>query len=435
VHRFFLPLVLPLLLIGCKHPLAIEGFGDIVELNGTGRGCTFEEQAAGDSRCTENNVSGDYFVEYHPEPRPGWRFNRWVGTGCSPVSEGNSCLYDVPAGWVSFWDTTYPDFPLQPTTALFELPDSWYEFGQWPEMPSPHAEHTACSVNGKVYVFGGVTAQRDIGGGIAEYSTAVEEYDMSSRTWSSRSPMKEANTLMSAVSLNGLCYLFGGQTRAFGWSGPTTSRVESYDPASDTWQTLSDMPTPRNWVNAVSVAGKIYAIGGATGGPGNGRYGPSTIVEVYDPATDSWSSASSMPTLRGMSAAAAVNDRIYVIGGNRGYRDPSYMTTVEEYEPATDTWRSRASLPTGLGMISAVAHDGKIYVLGGTTGYDGEWTYTGDSFEYDPAIDSWRKVAAGINRHFNGTAVESWGYILVTGGQLDGPEARSSTVLDIYSPP
>jgi hypothetical protein len=42
------------LLQACKHPLAIEGEGDIVDLNNSGPGCTLEQFQAGAFACIVN---------------------------------------------------------------------------------------------------------------------------------------------------------------------------------------------------------------------------------------------------------------------------------------------------------------------------------------------------------------------------------------------
>ena len=61
-----------LLMQACKHPLAIEGEGDIVERLDGARGCTLEQFQAGDTRCTDNEViASDYIVSYEAIPRPG----------------------------------------------------------------------------------------------------------------------------------------------------------------------------------------------------------------------------------------------------------------------------------------------------------------------------------------------------------------------------
>ena len=82
--RVLSALVVLLLLQACKHPLAIEGEGDIIERLAGLRGCSLEEFQANSIRCTENEVVGeDYIVSYEGVPRPGWRFVAWrAGTGC-----------------------------------------------------------------------------------------------------------------------------------------------------------------------------------------------------------------------------------------------------------------------------------------------------------------------------------------------------------------
>jgi hypothetical protein len=103
----------------CKHPLAIVGEGDIVDANNSGHGCTLEQFQAQDTACTENEVSGDYFVNYKAQPRPGWRFVRWDGP-CSTQSDFQHCRFDIPQDKVAWWDETQGDTDIVPSTAVFQ---------------------------------------------------------------------------------------------------------------------------------------------------------------------------------------------------------------------------------------------------------------------------------------------------------------------------
>lgn len=103
----------------CKHPLVIVGEGDIVDANNSGRGCSLEQFRAQDKACIENDVSGDYFVNYKAEPRPGWRFVRWDGP-CSPQSDFQHCRLHVSEAGVEWWDETYPNNEIPPSTAVFQ---------------------------------------------------------------------------------------------------------------------------------------------------------------------------------------------------------------------------------------------------------------------------------------------------------------------------
>ena len=70
-----LPRVLLLLVAlsasACRQPLAIQGEGDIIELNRGERGCALEEYQAGWSRCTDNEVNDSESLHYRALPRPG----------------------------------------------------------------------------------------------------------------------------------------------------------------------------------------------------------------------------------------------------------------------------------------------------------------------------------------------------------------------------
>jgi hypothetical protein len=112
-------LLVVFVLQGCKHPLAIVGEGDIVDASNAGHGCTLEQFQAKDTACTENEVGGDYFVNYKAEPRPGWRFVRWEGP-CAPTSDFQHCRLGANKATVDWWDEAYPDLEIPASTAVFQ---------------------------------------------------------------------------------------------------------------------------------------------------------------------------------------------------------------------------------------------------------------------------------------------------------------------------
>jgi CubicO group peptidase (beta-lactamase class C family) len=107
------------LLQACKHPLAIVGEGDIIDVNNSDYGCTLEQSQAGDAACTDNEVTGDYHVNFRAEPRLGWRFVQWEGP-CAQTSEYRHCRIDVTADWVSWWEEVASGFEIPASTAVFE---------------------------------------------------------------------------------------------------------------------------------------------------------------------------------------------------------------------------------------------------------------------------------------------------------------------------
>jgi hypothetical protein len=107
-----------------------------------------------------------------------------------------------------------------------------------------------------------------------------------------------------------MIYVVGG--RQGPWEGPLTSisTIEAYAPASDTWYTICDMPTPRGGLSAASVDGRLYTFGGEIPGLFEN-------VEEYDPELDSWRSLTPMLTPRHGTAAVVIEDTVFVIGGGR----------------------------------------------------------------------------------------------------------------------
>lgn len=59
--------------------------------------------------------------------------------------------------------------------------------------------------------------------------------------------------------------------------------MEEYDPATDTWTKKTDMPTPRWGLSAEVVNGRIYLIGGSDKGIQGVRAVPIPTVEEYTP--------------------------------------------------------------------------------------------------------------------------------------------------------
>ena len=73
----------------------------------------------------------------------------------------------------------------------------------------------------------------------------------------------------------------------------------------DIWTAKSSMPTARFFLDTCAVEGKIYAIGGASA-----PHVSVSAVEVYDPPTDSWTRLANIPVPRAGLATASVNGKV-----------------------------------------------------------------------------------------------------------------------------
>jgi N-acetylneuraminic acid mutarotase len=85
-------------------------------------------------------------------------------------------------------------------------------------------------------------------------------------------------------------------------------------------------------------------------------------LDVYDPATNSWSTRRDMPTARVATTATSIEGKLHVMGGRNG---ETYLNTVEAYDPVTDSWTIRASMPTGRSALGVGVINGQAYAVGG----------------------------------------------------------------------
>jgi len=242
-------------------------------------------------------------------------------------------------------------------------------------MPTGRMAPATSVVNGKVYVIGG---GRDI---VGPHLSTVEEYDPSTDSWTRKADMPTARSGLAAGVVNGKIYVVGGEPSA----QASLTRVEEYDPVTDTWTNKASTPTPRTFHSACALDGRIYVVGGVAAGVSGFERNPS-VLDVYDPATDTWTQKAHIITPRAGAAAVAAGGRIYFIGGVTGDLHNAPVTTVEEYDRATDTWTSKANMPTPRAFLSASVVGGKIYAVGGGT-WSGAFLTRLEL--YDPTTDAW----------------------------------------------
>ena len=251
--------------------------------------------------------------------------------------------------------------------------------------------------------------------------------------WTRLAPFPEPSEELYGMTAGGRLYVMGGQT--LGWK--SRGLVYEYDPATDAWTKKKPLPQPAHHLALVELNGKIYAMGGFVSPPSDQRgWEPVNNAWEYDPRQDSWRALAPMPSKRGAAVAAAVNGRIYVIGGagNHPGSSETYIArtpgkpslhravdTVEEYDPATNAWRARNPMPTARNHAAIGAVNGKIYVIGGRVG--SAFMSTGSNTdiveEYDPATDQWGAIKAPMPTPRSGFA---WGVhrgrIYVAGGEV-----------------
>ncbi len=121
----------------------------------------------------------------------------------------------------------------------------------------------------------------------------VWKYDVEADQWQPGPPLPVRRAGGGLVLLYGRLHYFGGFDNNQ-MPSPGLSDHWSLDLADEArWVTQAPMPKARGHFGAVSLAGKAYAIGGATPhGPGRRDY---PWVHAYDPSEDRWHEVASLP--------------------------------------------------------------------------------------------------------------------------------------------
>jgi N-acetylneuraminic acid mutarotase len=226
----------------------------------------------------------------------------------------------------------------------FGSPDNHWE--RKASLPEGRDHPMAAAFGGKVYVFGG-------GAGPATRSTFV--YDPGSDSWSRGADMPFARTAGGAGVLGDRIIVAGGTG-----DSPATTMV--FNPAANSWSTGPVLSEPREHLAVVAAVGRVYVIGGRWNDVLKSKN------EVLDSPTGSWRLLAPMPTARGGTAAGVADGRIFVAGGE-AFNPNRTFPEVEVYDTATDTWTSAPDLPTprhGLAVQGATVRGiTEIYVIGG----------------------------------------------------------------------
>ncbi len=196
-----------------------------------------------------------------------------------------------------------------------------------------------------------------------------------------------------------------------------------YNPATDTWTSTSGSgaPNPRRLHGAVWAGTVMIVWGGCTEDP-NGNQNCNVGLNSggrYDPVTNSWqpTSLAGAPSARNLPELVWAGDQMVLWSGTNAV-DPG-----RRYDPVTDTWQSISTTNAPAGSLSSLVWSGsEVIAWGGCTGAPFCSTPTNTGGRYNPSSDSWTPVTltgAPSPRWLHG-ATWAPGEMVVWGG-TDGP--------------
>lgn len=258
------------------------------------------------------------------------------GTGPVIVVVGGSA-----AGATTASNTTKVYDPVADSVTVLAS-DNWIGNDTGTKLPGGAAVY-----NNKLYVFGGFEINVGMITGIWEFDPMAAA---GSRWTAKTAVLPVAHGYIPTAAIGNYIYLAGGAT----WDGTTlvdSSDVYRYDPVADSITTLASLPQATGETRAVRMLdNKLWVLGGGRTAPN-----PSNVVQVYDPATDTWSTGPAFVNARRNFPADIdpATGKIYLVGGY----DTSGVTPIDLMEIFT------LCVPTSVNVTALQASSGAAYGL------------------------------------------------------------------------
>jgi N-acetylneuraminic acid mutarotase len=251
--------------------------------------------------------------------------------------------------------------------------------------PVPVHHGALAAVGNKLYLFGGFHLPEGAKSGWYPEDKAWV-YDTEAQRWSALPPMPTPRGALAAVAMGTKIYVSGGAKIPGGMNLPgglvcggpieMSGALEAFDTETNQWTQLKAMSLPRNHHDVAALDGKLYVMGGRVGSSYSGGCSTNvTLTEIYDVQSGTWSTGAPLPTARSGIAAAALDGKIHVLGGE-GWIDDfgGVFRTHEVYDPKSNSWARAARLPTPRHGFAKAVIDGRLYAVSGVNNAGGAGT-------------------------------------------------------------
>lgn len=299
---------------------------------------------------------------------------------------------------------------------------------KWFPVAAPSQSRAGASAallpSGKVLLIGGYDSSR---------LDTAELFDPSSNTWTATTPMLVGRTNQTTTLLvSGDVLVVGGDSEPE--ADNAYRSAELYDPATNTWTSVEAPAELQVAERTVLLQdGRVLLVG---------RFGTSTDnssqgAAIYDPATNTWRMVAPPSQSFGDGPSVLLpNGDVLFIGGyileqvSSPYVEDLYtvLNSVEIYDAATDTWSTGAPMRQArAGETATLMPDGDVLVTGGvgsmSTGSAGQGGLASVEI-YDPQSDTWSTLPPmHLGRSGHTATLLSDGNVLVAGGSDCGPES------------
>jgi uncharacterized protein (TIGR03437 family) len=218
-------------------------------------------------------------------------------------------------------------------------------------IPTPRWFGASAVVNNILYAIAG--------GGNSGVVNIVEAYDPSTNAWSTKTPMPNLNGNVQAAVVNNMIYVIGEL------QGSKAQAMEAYNPVTNTWTAVTPPQTAKLLSAFASLGATIISAGGL-----NTSSVVTSDTESYSPATNSWSSLAPIPTARQAGCYGVLAGKLYVAGGDASGSNlaGAPLSLLEAYDPVSNSWASGLpSMPWPVVAPGSAVAGGNLYCFGGSS--------------------------------------------------------------------
>lgn len=308
-----------------------------------------------------------------------------------------------------------------------------FEINGWRQVsssPAFHIEGASAAVDGRFYLFTGFADNNLVP------NNRLDVYNPATDTWETvanpRGPMPTSASHIQGVVEGQFVWLAGGFTGPH--PGPPTDQVWRYDTVSDLWTAGPALPAPRASGALVIQGRTLHYIGGldATRDDDQDNH---WILDLDNPVA--WASAAPLPVARNHLNGVFVGGQVLAIGGQfRHDTNPQDVNLLHAFDPAAGAWTQRADLPGARSHFepSTLFYGDSAIIIGGRNNQAGQAALD-DVTVYDATTDTWRELTPLPVALIAPFAEIINNQIIVTAGGFDYNDGQTETwITDIVDP-
>ncbi|XP_065767424.1 kelch-like protein 32 isoform X1 [Muntiacus reevesi] len=243
--------------------------------------------------------------------------------------------------------------PVDQESGLLAAVADWSELEP---MPAARSHHCVAVMGDFLFVAGGEGEQAS--GRTCAVRTACR-YDPRSNSWAEIAPMKNCREHFVLGAMDEYLYAVGGRNEL----RQVLPTVERYCPKKNKWTFVQPFDRSLSCHAGYVADGLLWISGGVTN---TAQY--QNRLMVYEPNQNKWISRSPMLQRRVYHSMAAVQRKLYVLGGNDlDYNNDRVLVRhIDSYNIDTDQWtRCNFNLLTGQNESGVAVHNERIYLVGG----------------------------------------------------------------------